>query len=246
MANKLMAIRRHVMRRMLKNPLGLVLLIVFAEGDAGWGSTFEALPAAEALRVIKSERNLYLLRGGKPRKVYGISLSRRPVGVKVQAGDKRTPEGRYVIDGRNLGSRYHRALHISYPDARDSQEACERGVDPGGIRLIYQIIWTPRPSGVTRRTSPAISMACREWRRRKAIFTRLPGGSVRAGSMNIPSALRLRTRPSHAPFASSRRADVAYVMRGDWRRSSISHHYSNLVARSERSERSPFSRLTWA
>ncbi len=67
------------------------MMLVFAGGDAGWGGTLEAGPAAEALRVIKSKRRLYLLRGGKPCKVFGISLGRRPVGDKVQAGDERTP-----------------------------------------------------------------------------------------------------------------------------------------------------------
>ncbi len=63
--------------------LGFVLLLVIGGEDAGWSSASESLPTAEALRVDKSERKLYLLRDGKPYKTYGISLGSHPVGDKV-------------------------------------------------------------------------------------------------------------------------------------------------------------------
>ncbi len=113
------------------------VLIFLVGGDSGWSSPTEGLPPAEALRVVKSERKRYLLRDGKPYKTYCISLGSNPVGDKVEEGDKRTPEGRYTIDWRNLESRYHRALHISYPDAADRREARTRGVDPGGMIMIH-------------------------------------------------------------------------------------------------------------
>lgn len=100
-------------------------------------ATPDPLPAADAVRVVKSERKLYLLRGGHPYKTYRISLGSRPLGDKVRQGDKRTPEGRYIIDWRNLQSRYHRALHISYPNAEDRREAQAMGVDPGGMIMIH-------------------------------------------------------------------------------------------------------------
>ena len=114
----------------------LSLLFLITGIDVCW-SKAEPLPTAEAVRVVKSERKLYLLRKGKPYRVYGISLGSRPVGDKIQEGDKRTPEGRYIIDWRNLESRYHRALHISYPDAEDRREARARGVDPGSMIMIH-------------------------------------------------------------------------------------------------------------
>ena len=114
----------------------LSLLLALACVDAGWGKS-DPLPVADTVRVDKSERKLYLLRDGKPYKTYCISLGSQPMGDKVKAGDKRTPEGRYIIDYRNLKSRYHRALHISYPDAEDRREALARGVDPGGMIMIH-------------------------------------------------------------------------------------------------------------
>lgn len=110
--------------------------ILLVDGGLSWGSP-EPLPPADEVRVVKSERRLYLLRNGEPYKSYCISLGSRPVGDKIQQGDKRTPEGRYIIDWRNLQSQYHRSLHISYPDSRDHQEARARGVDPGGMIMIH-------------------------------------------------------------------------------------------------------------
>jgi hypothetical protein len=42
-----------------------------------------------------------------------------------QEGDGRTPEGNYVIDWRKQDSVFHRALHISYPNAEDRKRARE-------------------------------------------------------------------------------------------------------------------------
>lgn len=117
--------------------LTVMTLLLFGAGNGLCWATTVLLPSAESVRVDKSERKLYLLRGGKPFKTYRISLGSHPVGDKVQQGDKRTPEGRYIIDWRNLQSRYHRALHISYPNAQDRREARERGVDPGGMIMIH-------------------------------------------------------------------------------------------------------------
>jgi murein L,D-transpeptidase YafK len=116
--------------------IGLILALVLAIPGLAW-STTEPLPAADKVRVIKSERKLYLLRNGQPYRIYRISLGSQPVGDKMRQGDKRTPEGRYIIDWRNPRSRYHRALHISYPNALDQEEARAQGLDPGGMIMIH-------------------------------------------------------------------------------------------------------------
>ena len=60
-----------------------------------------------------------------------------PVGPKRQEGDGKTPEGHYRIDWRNPDSRFHRSLHVSYPDAGDVARAAARGVSPGGLIMIH-------------------------------------------------------------------------------------------------------------
>lgn len=95
------------------------------------------LPEAESVLVKKSERKLYLIRDGRPYRSYRVALGANPIGHKQQQGDKRTPEGDYLIDWRNPGSAFHLSLHISYPNEQDKQSAAARGVSPGGLIMIH-------------------------------------------------------------------------------------------------------------
>ena len=92
---------------------------------------------ADAVLVDKSERRLFLLRGGKILKAYPIGLGFTPDGHKQQEGDGRTPEGTYVLDWRNPKSRFYLSIHISYPNAADRARAAARGVSPGGEIFIH-------------------------------------------------------------------------------------------------------------
>lgn len=51
----------------------------------------------------------------------------------------RPSEGIYTIDSRVLDSRYHMALHISYPNEKDRKRARRLGVSPGGEIMIHGI-----------------------------------------------------------------------------------------------------------
>ena len=108
-----------------------MLSLVFLPGAAS------ALPKADELIVIKSERKLMLMRQGSVLRTYRVALGIKPVGHKQQRGDERTPEGEYVIDARKPDSRFHRALHISYPNEQDRESARARGVAPGGSIMIH-------------------------------------------------------------------------------------------------------------
>ena len=94
-------------------------------------------PYADKVLVKKSERKLYLLKNGQPIRTYRVSLGTNPRGHKQRRGDNRTPEGLYYLDGRNPGSRFYKALHISYPNANDRIAAASRGVSPGGQVMIH-------------------------------------------------------------------------------------------------------------
>ena len=80
---------------------------------------------------------MVLLNHGKVIRTYQVALGKQPVGPKIQEGDLRTPEGQYKIDGRYLQSEFHRALHISYPNAADRARARQLGVSSGGDILIH-------------------------------------------------------------------------------------------------------------
>ncbi|NKN34568.1 L,D-transpeptidase family protein [Marichromatium bheemlicum] len=92
---------------------------------------------ADRVLVRKAERRLYLLRDGVVLRSYAIALGFQPIGHKRREGDGRTPEGRYRIDWRNPASRFHRALHISYPGPGDRLRARLRGDDPGGAIMVH-------------------------------------------------------------------------------------------------------------
>ncbi len=117
--------------------IALSLLLLLSLGSCT--STREAdLPRVELVRVDKSARTLTLFADGRAVKTYsGIQLGGAPQGHKRFEGDKRTPEGRYVIDTRNPQSAYHLSLRISYPNAEDRAYARARGRPPGGDIFIH-------------------------------------------------------------------------------------------------------------
>lgn len=80
---------------------------------------------------------MLLYNGDRILRAYRVSLGSQPMGPKEQQGDHRTPEGRYVIDSRIAASRFHRALHISYPNAQDRERAHKAGVSTGGDIMIH-------------------------------------------------------------------------------------------------------------
>jgi hypothetical protein len=87
---------------------------------------------ADEIVVYKSDRRLELLVGGETLKRYRVSPGWAPRGPETQQGDGKTPEGTYVIDFRKGNSAFHRALHISYPNAEDRRRAKQLGIPPGG------------------------------------------------------------------------------------------------------------------
>ena len=92
---------------------------------------------ADRIVIEKKERRLTLILNGQILRQYKIALGGNPNGPKESQGDNKTPEGIYVIDSRNNDSRYHRSLHISYPNEKDKKRAQELGVSPGGDIMIH-------------------------------------------------------------------------------------------------------------
>ncbi len=92
---------------------------------------------ADSIVVEKGKRTLTLYQTGIPVRTYRIALGGQPVGDKVKRGDGRTPEGVYRIDYKNDQSKYHLALHVSYPDAAHLQQAKKLGVSPGGDIMVH-------------------------------------------------------------------------------------------------------------
>jgi len=117
--------------------IGLLLVVAWAAIAAASSQAAQPLEKADRILVLKSKRELRLLRGDVVLKTYPIALGRHPNGPKRRQGDGRTPEGTYVIDGRLTRTPYHLALHISYPDEDDRVRARIADQRPGGDILIH-------------------------------------------------------------------------------------------------------------
>lgn len=92
---------------------------------------------ANRLLIEKKARRLTLFYNDKLLKTYEVSLGRQPEGPKQFEGDNKTPEGHYQIDSRKKNSTYHRALHISYPNAKDLAFATRQKRPAGGSIMIH-------------------------------------------------------------------------------------------------------------
>ena len=92
---------------------------------------------ADRVLVIKSKSKLYLERQGKILRQYHVTFGANPRGHKQKKGDERTPEGKYILDYKNLDSRFYKSIHISYPNEADKKRAKKLGVNPGGYIMIH-------------------------------------------------------------------------------------------------------------
>lgn len=121
--------------------LGIAAVVVLAAIAAMWRTNSNP-PQRQAQRVLvlKREHRLLLLDRGGLIKAYKISIGRGGLGPKQREGDHKTPEALYKIDRRKRDSRFHRALHVSYPNEADLQHAQSLGVAPGGDIMIHGIM----------------------------------------------------------------------------------------------------------
>lgn len=128
-----------------------VLLVItidlagYTQVMAKWGYNASPimLPTAQQADLIivhKAERSLVLMHHGIPITRYAISLGRNAApGPKQSEGDKKTPQGRYVIDSRNAHSRFSLSLHVSYPNQNDILRAKAGGYSPGENIMIHGV-----------------------------------------------------------------------------------------------------------
>ena len=92
---------------------------------------------ADSVVVIKKARTLTLMNQGNVLKTYSVALGGEPVGPKTQQGDHKTPEGKYMLDRRNIHSQFYRSIHISYPNTHDLAQAKKIGVAAGGDVFVH-------------------------------------------------------------------------------------------------------------
>lgn len=109
--------------------IGLVIISLSAQASSP--------NKADLVVVTKSKLQLAVFKQGKLLRQFHIALGSNPIGPKQQKGDKRTPEGRYLLDYKKSNSAYYRAIHISYPNDDDLRRSRLNGHDPGGQIMIH-------------------------------------------------------------------------------------------------------------
>ena len=125
--------------RILRRISPLLILCFCAALPINCQTTSAPEKKADLIVIVKSTRTMTLMNGGKVLKTYKVALSAHSVGGKERLGDDKTPEGLYTVDWKNAQSKFHLALHVSYPNAADRERAKKLGVDPGGEIEIHGI-----------------------------------------------------------------------------------------------------------
>jgi murein L,D-transpeptidase YafK len=125
----------------VKRLLAIVIIVIAVLGVAllSGGHPSQQQRASKVL-VLKTEHRLLLLdEGNNAMRTYAIAIGRGGVEPKQRQGDHKSPEGVYVIDRHKGDSRFHRALHVSYPNDADRERARKAGIDAGGDIMIHGI-----------------------------------------------------------------------------------------------------------
>ena len=91
----------------------------------------------DLVKVDKSSSRMFLLDGAEVVKEYHVAFGGSPKGHKQQEGDQKTPEGRYTLDYKKEDSSFYRAMHVSYPNKKDIENAEKLVVSPGGFIMVH-------------------------------------------------------------------------------------------------------------
>lgn len=129
-------VRFSLVRKAISSEL-FALLLVCACAFGGPELSAQKPERADSIVILKKEHVMELLAGGKVMRTYKVALGRGGLAPKEREGDGRTPEGRYTIDAKYEHSTYHKALHVSYPNADDRKRAVRLAVPPGGAIMIH-------------------------------------------------------------------------------------------------------------
>ena len=91
----------------------------------------------DEVKVFKTKHRLELLYHGQVTKIYNVMIGRGGLNPKREQGDLLVPEGNYILDDKNDDSKFHRSIHISYPNKDDLARASKDGINPGGDVFIH-------------------------------------------------------------------------------------------------------------
>lgn len=117
----------------------VALMLVAVLASCGGPSKFRSYHGPEVTRIVvnKGERRMHLYHYNQRLRSFNVQLGGNPFGHKLREGDRRTPEGDYIIDRRNPNSAFHLSIGLSYPNELDRERAEMNGWRPGGDIFIH-------------------------------------------------------------------------------------------------------------
>src|SRR5688572_14658962 len=92
---------------------------------------------ADRILVDKSEHSRTVFSKARVIATFRAGFGVYPDGPKERRGDRKTPEGAYILDYKNQNSAFYRSIHISYPNQEDRERARRGGYDPGGDIMVH-------------------------------------------------------------------------------------------------------------
>jgi murein L,D-transpeptidase YafK len=92
---------------------------------------------ADRILVDKSEHRFTVFSKGKVIATFKAGFGVYPEGPKQRQGDRKTPEGKYLLDYKNERSAFYRSIHISYPNAADRAQGRRGGYPTGGDIMVH-------------------------------------------------------------------------------------------------------------
>lgn len=109
--------------------------------------------SADGLRFVvdKSERSFTVFAGSRSLRTYPCVLGLNPEGDKLQEGDRRTPEGSFLIRDKYPHKEWHKFVWIDYPNAESwkrFQRRKKEGLVPAGARIGGEIGIHGVPAGM--------------------------------------------------------------------------------------------------
>ena len=115
------------------------LAFIAVLASCGAPSKFRTYNGPEVTQVVvyKAARRMELWHHNRLLRSYHVQLGGNPFGHKLHEGDRRTPEGDYIIDRRNPNSLFHLSIGIDYPNEDDKAHAKLNGWKPGGDIFIH-------------------------------------------------------------------------------------------------------------
>ena len=112
--------------------LRFAVLLVLGLSGCSAGRPIPDRERIDRLVVYKAEHRMEAWSGKRLLKTYGIAIGSGNPGPKRQKGDKKNPEGLYIIARRFVSKQFYRFLHISYPNQKD-REVFSRRKTKGSI-----------------------------------------------------------------------------------------------------------------